>query len=273
MKFSIIIPYYNGSRFLDSLFITLDDYFNSKDCEIIIVDDCSDIEEYNKISKQVLLTYANNIKLMRNEKNLGPSFSRQVGVEEASGEFIAFLDADDGWSKNRAFLLYALIKRCNGDIYGGAHKQIKQTELTDYRGHNIAFEKNIKKLSFRNFLFKNYYATSSVIVRRDVLLKHNFNTSLRYSEDYECWRRIARTSSAFLLDQSGAFCFKHVYISHDKNSLSAATLKMSTAELYGMYLLLNNSEIPVHLRLLIPFFMLFSIFKAWVRLFRVVIKL
>ena len=48
----------------------------------------------------------------------------------------------------------------------------------------------LKKLNFNNFLFKNYYSTPSVMVKRSVILKENFSDQMRYSEDFECWRRI-----------------------------------------------------------------------------------
>ena len=55
MKFSIIVPFYNGLNYVNRLFETLDDYLNKPDCEVIIVDDCSNEETFifftNRTSK------------------------------------------------------------------------------------------------------------------------------------------------------------------------------------------------------------------------------
>lgn len=87
---SIIIPYYNRS---DKLRRTLDSVYNQtyKNFEVIIVDDCSEVPfEHDAY----LLTY------IRNSENKGPGVSRNIGMQKAKGEFIAFLDSDDYWHPN-----------------------------------------------------------------------------------------------------------------------------------------------------------------------------
>lgn len=90
---SVIIPYYNKkstiNRAVES--VILQSYTN---WEIIIVDDCS---SEPLIMQDHWKKYT--IHLVRNDKNLGPGPSRQRGMELASGEYLAFLDADDWWSR------------------------------------------------------------------------------------------------------------------------------------------------------------------------------
>ena len=70
-----------------------------KNYEVIVVNDCSKdnslkiVEEYQKQHK--------NLKILNNEKNLNVAESRNKGVREAKGEWIAFLDADDKWTENK----------------------------------------------------------------------------------------------------------------------------------------------------------------------------
>ncbi|QAA81370.1 glycosyltransferase [Aequorivita sp. H23M31] len=60
--------------------------------EVFVIDDASsEIFEYKKDSR---------VQVIRNAKNLGPGASRNVGLQRAKGEFVAFLDSDDYWDAN-----------------------------------------------------------------------------------------------------------------------------------------------------------------------------
>lgn len=85
---SIIIPYFNRpkklERCLDSVFSQTYTYY-----EILVVDDCS--------TNPLVIDSDYPVTVLRNKKNLGPGLSRNVGLENAKGSFIAFLDSDDYW--------------------------------------------------------------------------------------------------------------------------------------------------------------------------------
>lgn len=260
MKFSIIIPYYNNGHSLERLFITIQDYLN-RDCEIIIIDDCSDVEEYQLLINKFDSIDSNNLRMLQNEVNSGPGFSRQAGVDAALGTYIAFLDADDGWTFNRAFILCDLMEKQGIDIIGGFHKQIDKSDFFELRSKDACFLEEYNEISFTKFLLKNYYATSSVIVKRDLFKLNRFDTRFRFAEDVELWRRMVFSGNAKLLIDSGLFCFKHVYLPNEKNSLSNQITKMSKSELLGLYILFFNSKIPIRSKALIPAAMTFSIFK------------
>lgn len=262
--FSIVIPYYNSGHYLDRLFITLADYFDSN-CEIIIVDDCSKPEQLDKLKKKICESKATNIILKCGESNRGAAFARQLGVECASGEFIAFLDSDDGWLKEKCFRIVEIMKKNNLDIVGGTNKSVEFNQFNYCRNEPTANISFVKYLHFTDFLFKNYYSTTSVLVRRDVFFKYNFNTEMRYAEDYECWRRISHGARSGLIKDSGAYNFKHSYLNLDKTSLSASTRKMSKAELHGLYILFKNRNIELKYKILLPIAILYSFFKALYR--------
>src|SRR5690242_9081273 len=88
---SIVIPCYNAEDFIKScmrsvLKTTYPNY------EIIIVDDMSTDGTYEYIKK----TYSHNKKiiLVRNQKNSGPSVTRNHGIKIAKGEYVAFIETD-----------------------------------------------------------------------------------------------------------------------------------------------------------------------------------
>lgn len=89
MKFSIIIPVYNGERFIEQCFNSLN--FEDPDIEVIVVNDGSTDK-----SKEILERYQNAHRfILVNKENKGVSHSRNVGIDMASGDYILFLDIDD----------------------------------------------------------------------------------------------------------------------------------------------------------------------------------
>ena len=103
---SIVIPYYNREekfkRCLQSIFSQTYTHY-----EIIVVDDYSSIP--------LKMEFDSRISVYRNQKNLGPGQSRNRGLDNAKGDYIAFLDSDDYWDSK--FLINCL--QCffeNGDI-------------------------------------------------------------------------------------------------------------------------------------------------------------
>jgi len=101
--FSVIIPVFNGEKFIknaiDSVFAqTLSDW------ELIIVNDGS---SDNTLS--VLEKYKNNEKIrIVSQLNSGVSVARNTGVENSTGDYIAFLDADDVWHENHLEVMKTL---------------------------------------------------------------------------------------------------------------------------------------------------------------------
>lgn len=272
MNFSIIVPFYNNISHIDRLFLTLQDYINVDFCEIIIIDDCSKIKDFNALKKYLEEINGKNIFLIKNAKNGGAAFSRQRGVEIAKGKYVVFLDADDAWVKNRAFILYDYIVEHSINIIGGATVSINEKEFKNLR--DIKFKVNaVKELNFNNFLFKNYFSTPTVMVKKDIFLQHGFDISMRYSEDFECWRRITMTGKVFFLNQAGTYSFKHSYMSKEYDSLSSDVTKMSKGELQGLVKLLHNPNINFSTKLLIIIALIYSILKAVIREIRVKIKL
>ena len=112
MKLSVIIPVYNSMLYLDKC---IDSLVNQtiNDCEFIFVSDGSTdksvdiIKEYQKKDKR--------IKLLEKE-NGGQASARNLGLSNASGEYIAFLDSDDYVSFDMYKVMYDRANRDNLDI-------------------------------------------------------------------------------------------------------------------------------------------------------------
>jgi len=95
---SVIVPYYKKKNYIKKTInsIKLQSY---KNLEIIIIYDDEDIEDFKMIKN--IQRSDDRIKLIINKKTLGAGMSRNIGIQKARGKYIAFLDADDLWKKNK----------------------------------------------------------------------------------------------------------------------------------------------------------------------------
>ena len=104
---SIIIPYFKKKIFIKDTLRSV--YSQSyKNFEVLIVYDQIDIHDLNYIKG--LSFYDKRFKVMNNKKNYGVSYSRNHGIKQAKGKYIAFLDADDLWKKDKLKLQYNFMK-------------------------------------------------------------------------------------------------------------------------------------------------------------------
>ena len=121
--FSVIIPVYNGAEFIDNAIESVLSQTNS-DWELIVVNDGS-----KDATMRVLEKYADNDKIrIINQENAGVSVARNRGFEASTGEYIAFLDADDVWHSNHLEVMAELI---SGYPRAGLYGTFTRTELVN----------------------------------------------------------------------------------------------------------------------------------------------
>lgn len=108
MMFSVIIPSYNGARYIKkSIYSVLKQMFD--DFEIIVVDDGS-MDNTTEVVKSIDDGRINYIY----QENGGVSSARNTGIKNAKGDYICFLDADDLWKPNHLLVMAKLIERFPG---------------------------------------------------------------------------------------------------------------------------------------------------------------
>ena len=176
---SVIIPFYEGIDWLreaiDSVLSqTFDDY------EIIVVNDGS-----NEDTSDFLRQYGEKIVYIKKE-NGGPSTARNVGIEIATGRYIAFLDSDDRWFKTKLEVQVEGMK--NSDAVWS---------YCGYRTFGIVQSASYTMTSSQEPIIQRYnspfIATPCVMVDRQYLIEHpdvRFNTNLRYGQDSFFWLMI-----------------------------------------------------------------------------------
>ena len=103
---SVVMPCFNASSFVEKAVMSVVGQ-SYPSCEVIAVDDGSS-DDTREIVKGLAEKYPDRIKLLCQQQE-GPYFARNHGLKHASGEFIAFLDADDWWREDFAEKLHAAL--------------------------------------------------------------------------------------------------------------------------------------------------------------------
>lgn len=178
---SVIIPCYNHSRYLNQAIesVLSQDYKNT---EIIVVDDGSidDTRTVAQMYEQVKYVY---------QSNQGLSAARNTGIDNSKGEYLIFLDADD-WLLPDAIRINLHFFKNDDKIafVSGAY------EMLHVKHGNIAvIKKPVLEKHFHNLLKVNYIGMhAAVMFRRTVFSEFRYDTSLRASEDYDLYLKIAR---------------------------------------------------------------------------------
>lgn len=202
---SVVIPAYNDEKYIEETIqsVLLQTY---KNIEIIVVDDGS-----SDSTAELVRQLGSNIKLLQ-VKNGGPAKARNAGIKTSSGEYIAFLDADDVWFPEKIEYQLDMFKENTGLVYTGRlWIDSSGNPLKDQPVQNNFPSGQI----FDAMLSANYMVTSSVILRRDVIDKIGmFDESDTFlnCQDYQYWLRIC---SEFEAEGSSKKLIK--YRVHDSN--------------------------------------------------------
>ena len=95
---SVVIPYFKKREYINRCIQSVISQ-SYKNFEIIVVYDGKDYSDLNHLRN--LIKKYKRIKLIINHKSLGAGLSRNKGIKISKGKYIAFLDADDYWNKNK----------------------------------------------------------------------------------------------------------------------------------------------------------------------------
>lgn len=120
---SVIMPTYNCADFISESIKsvvqqTVDDW------ELIIVDDCSS-DNTDKIVRSFQRKYE-NIKFIRLQENSGAAIARTKGIEVSVGKYVAFLDSDDLWDKNKLEKQLEFMQKNNALFSCTGYREINQ---------------------------------------------------------------------------------------------------------------------------------------------------
>ncbi len=197
MLFTVVIPVYEAEKYICR---AMDSVYRQtfKDYELIVVDNGATDNSYNIVKEFIDNHKDADIKCIRLEKNKGISGGRNAGINAAQGKFIALLDADDYWEKNKLEeVAKAIEKNSDKDVFWHWENQVGEKEKRVAR-----FRKVDNSTPYMDLLLNgNCLSPTTVCVKTNALRKINgFDMKLdQGQEDYDCWLRIARNGSKFHL--------------------------------------------------------------------------
>ena len=245
---SIIIPTYNHAKFIGKALNSVKNQ-TYKNWEAIVIDNNS-TDETNKILNNITDTRIKHIKI----DNKGViAKSRNIGINEANGEWIAFLDSDDFWTKDK---LEICIKNINVNIDFIYHclESVNDNKKFIFKKKKFVGRK-LNKPILNDLLVSSIFkgtpiGNSSVFVRKKILNKIggiSENKKLITSEDFNTWLRIAEMTDNFkYINQKLGYFLIHEGSSQKNINLS---IPQREAVINFMYLFNTNERLNLELKL------------------------
>ena len=194
--FSVIIPTYKRR-------IKLQRAINSvlsqtyKNWEILVIDNFSEDG-----TNEMIKNYCNNkIKILHIKNNGCIAKSRNLGVKKAKGKFIAFLDSDDYWFKDKLNCCnQVLIKNKEAKfIY---HNMYINNKIFNFISKSISYFRQVKLPVYEDLIINgSAFPTSSVVLDKKIFKRINMfdtNKNLITWEDYDAWIRFSKISNNFI---------------------------------------------------------------------------
>lgn len=182
-QISIIMPVYNGERFVaKAVESVLKQSFT--DYELLIIDDGS-----TDGSMEVVKGYNDSrIRLISNECNLGLVTSRNIGVCQSKGEYVAFLDCDDIALRHRLKVQHDFL--VNNPAYALVGSWIVLIDDNGVvTGEFSRYEEPANAIP-SILLFDNYFAQSAIMAKREILASELYRSEYPCAEDYDLFSRI-----------------------------------------------------------------------------------
>lgn len=196
--------------------------------EVILVDDCSG-DNTLALLYRIQANYPQGwVHVIALPRNAGPGTVRNVGWEAATQPYIAFLDSDDSWHKQKIEIQYGWMQQHpEVAMTGHACKQVGDKIVLSTEEDLLADEPGFYEVVKIKLLLSNRFPTRSVMLRNDV--PYRFPAGKRYIEDYHLWTEICCNGlKCYRSDFPLAFLYKATY---GEKGLSASLWKMEKGEL------------------------------------------
>jgi teichuronic acid biosynthesis glycosyltransferase TuaG len=247
---SIITPIFNGEKYiLETIQSVLDQTYTN--WEMIIVDNKS-----TDNSIEVIKTVCDDrIKIIHLEYNSGgPARPRNVGLDNAKGEYIAFLDADDVWDKSKLKNQIFFLKENNIEFTSSDCILIDDVNDEIQLGLlSRIYSKFIKKKTLCDVIKNNFILTSSVLIKK-TLLKH-FNEDKKYIavEDFDMWLYVLGSNENMYKYQNEKFIQYRILKGSLSNRKNVLNQELKANLVLANFVLSHNQYVSCYLNRLFLF--------------------
>ena len=204
-KVSIITPVYNCEDFIAETIQSILDQTHAN-FELLLIDDNSSDDTI-----EIIKSFNDpRIVLLENGENKGAAFSRNKGLSNATGDYIAFLDADDLWEERKLEKCLNFMLSNNYDFIYSNYSVVKDDGSAT--GTVIS---GPKKITHKMFVRSNYIGCSTVVYKREIYPDLQIPETIKKRNDYALWLLLSKKADCYLLDE----CL----VKYRKNSFSISS--------------------------------------------------
>ena len=206
MKFSILIAHYNNWNYFQECYQSIKNQ-TYHDYEIVIVDDCSTDDSYEKFTE--LSRKDDKIKLFQNSENKKVGYTKRRCIDEASGEICGFLDPDD-------MITVSAIEEVMNCYHSNPHiiSTYSKIKLINEKSEEIGEFKNTLKIKNGDKLFFNinFEVAHFFTFKKEFYNKtEGINSFLIISEDQDLYLKLYEVGEFYFIDK-----IQYLYRIHDK---------------------------------------------------------
>ncbi|KUP22638.1 glycosyltransferase [Paenibacillus sp. DMB5] len=200
---SVIIPVFNVDRFIEKCLNSFAEQVY-QNFEIVIINDGS--TDQSALIIQEYINRSNMRIRLINQKNSGVSVARNKGIDEALGEYICFVDADDLVTPNYLDRMLDVITTEKCDLVFCGYKQVTE-DFSEVNFDNKSVDKGQETINsneaLRKFLYNDFVTGIWSLMVGKSLIHDNtirFSEGFRYSEDLEfIWKLLSDANSVTLI--------------------------------------------------------------------------
>jgi glycosyltransferase involved in cell wall biosynthesis len=182
MRITAVIPCYNATDYIDECLRSVNKQTRRVD-EILVVDDCSTDDTRKIVGDH------SGVRLLTTKRNSGHATARNIGIAEATGEVIAWLDADDYWDASHIEVVVGLLEKHPGAAvafsgvrcFGTVNNIWNKFPCEDY-----------SRCIFTHAMKNTVVPAMSVVTRTDAIRAiGGYDESIRIAPDFDLWLRMS----------------------------------------------------------------------------------
>ncbi len=225
---SVILATYNGYQYLEEVLLSIRNQ-TYPHLEILIIDDASSDIRVKQIIDGMIMQ-DNRIRYLRNATNMERSWSKNFWAQQANGDFIAFVDDDDVWEKEKIDKQVQILQENDSVGIVGTY-----AIFMDEKDNIVGKTTHLKTWTddiHDSILLSNPFIHSSVLIRKDIFLRAGWFPEFNLCEDYDLWFRVLQITKGVNIPD---FLVKYRMRSSGTTARNFYKMKWKTIQLVSRY--------------------------------------